>query len=294
LKKEKNQKSSKSTPFRERNIVFVLIIILLLTLLLGSLTYKEVQRERYYLWELARSEGLNIAFSIQTLGPRFVLNENTLKEILVLLKKEGVSYIDICNEKGLILISTEEERWDKIIKIPHKGKINFVNTRDKRGDRVIEVIKPFNLDVNRQLDIWKILPLRNSYLVVGVNLEGYYIRLSHTRRRIILNYSIIMALVLLGIYVIFKLQQTYIVKKTLNEMKDYTSKLLETMDNAVISVDNNGIIRTFNRKSEEVFGKKKEEALNKNYEEILNLNVREKSFLKRCLLEFKYFRRVYL
>jgi len=167
LKKEKNQKSFKATPFRERNIVLALIIILLLTLLLGSLTYKEVQRERYYLWELARSEGLNIAFSIQTLGPRLILNENALKEILVLLKKEGVSYIDICNEKGAILISTEEERWKNIIKIPKPGKINFVNTKDKKDNRILQVIKPFNLDINKQLDIWKILPIRNSYLVVG-------------------------------------------------------------------------------------------------------------------------------
>jgi len=35
LKKEKNQKSSKSTLFRERNIVLALIIIMLLALLLG-------------------------------------------------------------------------------------------------------------------------------------------------------------------------------------------------------------------------------------------------------------------
>jgi two-component system sensor histidine kinase HydH len=35
LKKEKNQKSSKFTPFRERNIVLALIIVLLLALLLG-------------------------------------------------------------------------------------------------------------------------------------------------------------------------------------------------------------------------------------------------------------------
>jgi len=287
LKKEKNQKSSKSTPFREGNIVLALIIILLLTLLLGSLTYKEVQRERYYLWELARSEGLNIAFSIQTLGPRFILNENALKDILVLLKKEGVSYIDICNDKGVILISTEEERWQNVIKIPIPGKINFINTEDKKGNRILQVIKPFNLDINKQLDIWKILPIRNSYLVVGVNLEEYYNRLSQTRRRIILNYSIIMALVLFGIYVIFKLQETYIVKKTLNEMKIYTSKLLETMDNAVISVDNKGKIKTFNRKSEEIFNKKKEEVLNKDCQEVLNLNILGESIFKKCLLEKK-------
>jgi len=287
LKKEKNQKSSKSTPFREGNIILALIIILLLTLLLGSLTYKEVQRERYYLWELARSEGLNIAFSIQTLGPRFILNENALKDILVLLKKEGVSYIDICNDKGVILISTEEERWQNIIRIPKPGKINFINTKDKKDNRILQVIKPFNLDINKQLDIWKILPIRNSYLVVGVNLEEYYNRLSQTRRRIILNYSIIMALVLFGIYVIFKLQETYIVKKTLNEMKVYTSKLLETMDNAVISVDNKGKIKTFNPKSEEIFSKKKEEVLNKDCQEVLNLNILGESIFKKCLLEKK-------
>ena len=285
LKKDKNHKFS--APFRERNIVLALIIIIFLALLLGSLTYKEVQRERYYLWELARSEGLNIAFSIQTLGPRFILNENALKDILVLLKKEGVNYIDICNDKGIILFSTEKERWKNTIKILNPGKINFVNTKDKKGDRILQVIKPFNLDIDKQLDIWKILPIRNSYLVVGVNLEGYYNRLSQTRRRIILNYAVIMALVLFGIYVIFKLQETYIVKKTLNEMKDYTAKLLETMDNAVISVDNKGNIKTFNRKSEEIFGKKREEVLNKDCQEVLNLNINEKSLFKKCLLEKK-------
>jgi len=279
--------SAKSTPFRERNIIFVLITVLILGLLLGLLTYKEVQRERYYLWELARSEGLNIAFSIQTLGPRFILNENALKEILVLLKKEGVSYIDICNDKGLILISTEEERWDSTIQIAHPGRTNFINTRDKKGNRVLQVIKPFNLNINTQLDIRKILPLRKSYLVVGVNLEGYYARLNQIRRRIILNYSIIMALVLLGIYVIFKLQETYIVKKTLNEMKDYTAKLLETMDNAVVSIDNNGIIKTFNRKSEEIFGRKKGEVINRDCQKVLNLRVNGECILKKCLLENK-------
>lgn len=287
MKKEKNQKLSKSLPFREKNIILALIIILLLTLLLGFMTYKEVQRERYYLWELARSEGLNIAFSIQTLGPRFILNENTLKDILVLLKKDGVSYIDICNDKGVILISTEEEKGQNVIKIPTPGKINFINTEDKKGNRILQVIKPFNLGINQQLDIWKILPIRNSYLVIGINLEGYYSRLGQTRKRIILNYSIIMALVLFGIYVIFKLQENYIVKKTLNEMKVYTSKLLETMDNAVISVDNKGNIKTFNRKSEEIFDKKKEEVLNKDCQEVLNLNILGESIFKKCLLEKK-------
>jgi len=70
-------------------------------------------------------------------------------------------------------------------------------------------------------------------------------------------------------------------------MKVYTAKLLETMDNAVISVDNNGKIKTFNRKSEEIFGIKKEEVLNKDCQEVLNLKINGECLLKECLLEKK-------
>ena len=274
-----------STYLRERNIFFALIIILCLCILLGFLTRNEVRREKYYLWELARSEGLNIAFSIQAIGPRLVLNENILKEILILLKKEGVNYIDICNVNGKILLSTEEERRNNYVNIQNPGKINYIDVQGKKGDRLLQVIKPFKWDIDNQLSILKILPIRNSYLVVGVNLEGYYQRLSQTRRRIIFNYGVIMALVLLGIYVIYKLQETYIVKKTLNEMKDYTSKLLETMDNAVISIDKNGVIKTYNRKSEEIFHKKRAEVLNKNCQNVLNLKIDGECLLRKTLLE---------
>ena len=274
-----------STYLRERNIFFALIIILCLCILLGFLTRNEVRREKYYLWELARSEGLNIAFSIQAIGPRLVLNENILKEILILLKKEGVNYIDICNVNGKILLSTEEERRNNYVNIQNPGKINYIDVQGKKGDRLLQVIKPFKWDIDNQLSILKILPIRNSYLVVGVNLEGYYQRLSQTRRRIIFNYGVIMALVLLGIYVIYKLQETYIVKKTLNEMKDYTSKLLETMDNAVISIDKNGVIKTYNRKSEEIFHKKRAEVLNKNCQNVLNLKIDGECLLRKTLSE---------
>jgi len=155
------------TNFRERNIIFALIVILFLTILLGFLTYNEVQRERCYLWELAQSEGLNIAFSIQAVGPRLVLNENLLKEILMLLKKEGVNYIDICNGNGKILVSTEEERWNNYINIQNPGKINYIDVQDEKGDRILQVIKPFKLmNMDDQSYIWKILPIKNSYLVI--------------------------------------------------------------------------------------------------------------------------------
>ncbi|GAB4114527.1 MAG: hypothetical protein Kow00103_08340 [Candidatus Caldatribacteriota bacterium] len=285
MKEGLTKKVNKYFLLGEKNIFLTLVITIFLTLLLFFLTGQEVKRERKSLMELAQSEGLNIAFSIQTLGPRFVLNENALKEILILLKKEGVNYIDICDEQGMIFLSTEEGRINRRINIPHQGKINIINTQERNGNRVLQVIKPFNLDSSRVLDVWKILPIRNSYLVVGIDLERYYDRLSEIRRRIILNYSIIMALVLLAIYIIYKLQETHIVKKTLSEMKDYTSKILETIDDAVISVDKQGIIKSFNRKSEEIFGKKKEEVIYKDCQKVLNLTSGGECIFKKCLRE---------
>jgi len=277
--------SKKMNSFRERNIVLALVLILLLSILLGALTRKEVQREKYYLWQLAQSEGLNIAFSIEAIGPRLVLNQNILKEILILLKKEGVNYIDICTGNGKILLSTEEERRNTYVNLKNPGKVNYLTVQDKKGERILQVIKPFQWDIDKQLTIWDILPVRNSYLVVGVNLESYYQRLSQIRSRIIFNYGIIMALVLFGIYVVYKLQENYIIKKTLNEMKDYTTTLLETMDNAVISIDKNGLIKTFNRKSEEIFLKTRKEVLNKNCQDVLDIKIDNMCLLRKAILE---------
>jgi len=73
----------------------ILILILTLVFILGYISYYELQREKNYLWELARVEGLNIAFSIETLGSEFILNRDILREVLDLFKKEGISFIDI-------------------------------------------------------------------------------------------------------------------------------------------------------------------------------------------------------
>jgi PAS domain S-box-containing protein len=60
-------------------------------------------------------------------------------------------------------------------------------------------------------------------------------------------------------------------------MRDYTTKLLETMDSGVISVDRHNIIKTINKKSEEIFQVKREEVLNKNAEEALPIKVKGNS-----------------
>ncbi len=261
----------------QNNVYIVLIIILLFTLLLGYISYYELQREKNYLLELAHSEGLNIAFSIQTLGSEFIVNRNVLTEVLNLFQKEGTTFIDIVDRNGLVRMSTDQERMDKQVEIQYPGRINYYQTRDGKNRRILQIVKPFDFGDHFSSDLFGFIFLRDKYLSIGINLEGYYLRYNQIKQRVILNYLVILIISLLGVFMVFRLQENMVVKRTLRNMKDYTTKLLETMDSGVISVDQHNIVQTINRKSEEIFQVKRDEVLGKNAEEVLPLKVRGKS-----------------
>jgi two-component system sensor histidine kinase HydH len=262
------------------NIYFVLILTLLLFFILGYISYYELQREKDYLWELARVEGLNIAFSIQTLGSEFILNRDILLEVLDLFQKEGISFIDVIDSNGIVRLSTSEKRMNKRLEIKRPGIVNYIQTVDSENNRILQVIKPFDFDDRFSSDLFGYLFLHDKYLLIGINLEDYYLRYNQIKQRIVLNYLIIFTLSLLGIYMIFRMQENLVIKRTLKNMKDYTTKLLETMDSGVISIDEQSIIKTFNKKSEEIFQLKRNELIGKIAEKVLPIKIDNQSIYR--------------
>jgi two-component system, NtrC family, sensor histidine kinase HydH len=271
--------------FQKSNIYLVVIVTILFVLILSYISYHELQREKNYLWELARSEGLNIAFSIQTLGSEFILNRDILQEVLDLFQKEGITFIDVVDRSGIIRISTDEQRTNQQVEIHYPGSINYIQTHDLENRRILQIIKPFDFDDRFSSDLFGYLFLQDKYLLIGINLEGYYMRYNQIKQRVMMNYFIILMLSLLGVYMIFRVQESLVVKRTLNNMKDYTTKLLETMDSGVISVNKQNIIKTFNRKSEQIFQLTKDEVIGKDAEEILPIQVKDKSIYQLGLQE---------
>ena len=276
--------------FKKDNSYIALIITLLLIAVLSYISYYEMKREKQYLWELASSEGLNIAFSIQTLGSEFILNRETLKEILALFKKGGVTYIDIVDKNGIIKISTNEQRINKYINIKLPGRINYIHSEteeENKAYRILQIIKPFNFNGQFSPDLFGYLFLKDKYLSIGINLEEYYSRYNQVKQRIFLNYFIILLIFLLGLYMIFRIQESMVVRRTLSQMRDYTTKLLETMDSGVISLDQNKTIKTFNKKSEQIFQLTKNQVINKNAEKVLPIKVGNNSIYQLGLKEKK-------
>ncbi len=276
--------------FHSPNNIFVyivLILTLLFTLLLGYISYYELQREKNYLLELARSEGLNIAFAIQTLGSEFIVNRNILVEILNLFQKEGITFIDILDNNGLVRMSTNELRMNEKVEIKYPGRINYLQTKDREERRILQIIKPFDFSDQFSSDLFGFIFLRDKYLSIGINLEDYYLRYNQIKQRVILNYLVILFISLLGVSMVFRLQENIIVKRTLRNMKDYTTKLLETMDSGVVSVNEQNVIQTINRKCEEIFQVRRDEVVNRNAEEVIPLKVRGRSIYQLGLQEGK-------
>ncbi len=273
--------------FQKNNIYLVLVLITLFVLILGYLSYHDLAREKSYLWELARSEGLNIAFSIHTLGSEFILNRDILNEVLNLFKKEGITFIDVVDRNGIVRISTTDQRMNQTVKIIRPGAINYIQTHDRENRRILQVIKPFDFGDHFSSDLFGYLFLHDKYLLIGINLENYYMRYNQIKQRVLLNYLIIFMFSLLGVYMIFRIQESLVVKRTLNNMKDYTTKLLETMDSGVISVNQKNIIKTFNQKSEQIFQLNRNEVIDKDAEKVLPIQIGSTSIYQLGLKEGK-------
>ena len=277
----------KMRPYPRNNLYIVLVLALLFSLLLGYISYHELQREKNYLLELAHSEGLNVAFSIQTLGSQFIVNRNVLTEVLNLFQKEGITFIDIVDRNGYIRMSTDKLRMEERFEIEFPGRVNYFQTQDEENRRILQIVKPFDFGDSFSSDLFGFIFLRDKYLSIGINLEDYYLRYNQIKQRVFLNYFIILIISLLGISMVFRFQENLVARRTIRNMRDYTTKLLETMDSGVISVDRHNIIKAINKKSEEIFQVKRDEVLNKNAEEVLPLKIKDKSLYQLGLQEGK-------
>jgi two-component system, NtrC family, sensor histidine kinase HydH len=74
-----------------------------------------------------------------------------------------------------------------------------------------------------------------------------------------------------SVYFVFVIQNAYLVRKTLDEMRTYTRNVVESMANGLITVDRSLRVATFNPTALEILRKKKEELEGKHISELLPL-----------------------
>lgn len=91
-----------------------------------------------------------------------------------------------------------------------------------------------------------------------------------------LMFAILMGVVLFiigsaGIYFVFVVQNAYLVRRTLDEMREYTRNVLESMPNGLLTVDRSLCVATFNPTALEILGRTREEIEGKPIDGLLPL-----------------------
>lgn len=89
-------------------------------------------------------------------------------------------------------------------------------------------------------------PREDWAIVLGLHMGPWEKVLAEGRRQTLLSFLVILIAGSLALYLVILLQNHFVVRRTLNEMRAYAGNILENMADGLVSVDREGKVDTFN------------------------------------------------
>ncbi len=272
--------------------------ILLVIVVLFTLRNINAQNER--MEELTRRQGESVIRALEA-GTRtgFMEGDWGIEHLQMLIeqaaKDPDVEWVGLINSDGKIIAHSEPAKIG--LRLLMGTEMNFVkeairtgeplpNKKELRSGRTIfEIWKPFtpfsdqiaeteliarHTRIGKELlDVFD----RDNRQVVFLGLKMD--RFKEIRQQDLI-FAIFMGAVLFiiglaGVYFIFVVQNAYLVRKTLDEMRTYTRNVMESMANGLITVDRSLRVATYNPTALEILRKPKEEIDGRPISELLPL-----------------------
>jgi two-component system sensor histidine kinase HydH len=293
----------KGLPYKSLYLPAMIIVITVLTLLIviAVSTYRNIGRDRERAEDFLLREGLVVIRAIEAgarvdlraKGPDILRLEKIVQEVS---RERSISSILLFDGRGNIVASSPQsriaERPGDVSSLELLLKEKGVVTRYHQvsgGEQTFEVIKPFRpLAYRNPLALLregeeKVEPREEPLKewakdkLISVRLQtGAFER----ARKQDIHHAFLMGgiLVILGagtLYFIFIVQNYYLVDRTLARMRTYTENVVESMADAVISVDHAKRIVTSNRRAEEILGAAGKELKGRGIDEVLGRGVQE-------------------
>ena len=229
---------------------------------------------------------------------RFMEGYRGIENVQILIeqaaKDTDVAWAGLINEQGKILLHSNPKLvgeplkgkdLETLKKVIRTGEPDALDKTLENGEQIIEMWKPFTPFqqqllqaeiVSRQTQIGKSLldvfdRQPRHVLILGLRTERFRLM-----RQQDINYAILMGGILFivgsaSIYFIFVVQNSYLVRRTLDEMRTYTRNVLESMANGLITVDRSLRIATFNPSALRSLGQSKEQIEGQHIGELLPL-----------------------
>lgn len=290
-------------------VLSIVLVALTLLVIVVLFTLRTINYQNERMEEFTARQGVAVIRTLEA-GTRTDYMEGVWGvENLQMLIEQGakdpdVEWVGLINSNGMIVAHSEPaeiglrlvpgcEDMKIVRKVIATGEPHIFKREIAEDRQIFEIWKPFtpfhdqlaqDEIISRQtvigkelLDVFDRDP--KHVLFVGLKMD----RFRQIRRQDI-TYAIFMGVILFiigsaGIYFIFVIQNSYLVRRTLDEMRTYTRNVLESMPNGLISVDRSMTVATFNPTALEVLRKSKDEVKGRPIEELLPLEEEVKQVL---------------
>jgi len=130
---------------KNKNISFsiILFIFSVLGLILAITTYRDIQREKEYLYETIKNKGITLAFSLQASArinlTRLDVGNEFLQELIEKASKDpDIAYIAVVDDKSIALAHTNKQVVGKPLPF-ELGSAKYVEKNNPAMDVVIRM-----------------------------------------------------------------------------------------------------------------------------------------------------------
>ena len=260
-------------------LITILATVLVLFILLGFSTVRNLHRQRVRMEESLFTDGVIVLRSLEASFRSGTRGRTGTTDSLQWLMSEiwdltDIRYVGLVDSGGTIiahssetLVGTEYPQGDRVRQLV--GREGPGSWFGPEGQFIVaKLFRPVRGPMGMMSQGWGHMhPMMGSrskvfeslfsnkvYAVVGLDTRRF-----EEARRNDMRHAVMMGLILLvlgsaGLYFIFIIQNYYIVNKTLDTMTTYTSNVVENMPDGLISIDAEGKIVTVNSRAKEIFG----------------------------------------
>ncbi len=270
--------------------VSIVAVVLLLLVIIGISTYRNLHREKETALEFVHRQGLALLRSLEA-GARAGMVMHTWGEDAVRSliqetgKSEDIAYVYLSDAEGVVIHhsdpSQDSKRTDWKLQFTSDEHVQSRVRKLDDGSTVYEVAKrfsPFSQSASPDKGHGMMGPGHmmtlhlhpNATVVLGLRMTAF-----EKARKADIHHATIMAAVLLtlgtgALFFIFVIQNYYLVDRTLKETQDYTAQVVANMANGLLSINPQGKVVSCNRLALELLDLTESTIKEKNLSDIID------------------------
>ncbi|RJQ75987.1 MAG: PAS domain-containing protein [Desulfobacteraceae bacterium] len=241
----------------------ILATVLILLIIIGISTFRNLDRQKQVALELVRHQGLTLLQAIEASVHNGTAVQSRNAGALVnfvaeLSTNRNIAYIILFDSDGTILHQTGSENGparDHPGIRPGLGEQETSRMyRHSSGDEIYEIAKPLSERSNGAQVHRPRVPDGNSrlpdqpvhFIAIGMKMAAF-----EEARQADLNHAVMMAIIALALgtgaaFFIFVIQNYYLVNRTLRQTQDYMHQIISSMATGLVGIDANGTVKSYN------------------------------------------------